>query len=63
MLERNGWRAQQLGLAGIATGVSRDGKLILANVFASEPEVESVPWSGGRGRSLALGASAPGWNR
>ncbi len=63
MLERNGWSARQLGLAGIATGVSRNGKLILANVFASEPEVEAVPWTGGQGRSLALGASAPRWTR
>lgn len=63
MLDRTGWSAQQLGLAGIATAVSRNGKLILTNVFGSEPEVEAVPWTGAPGRSLALGASAPGWNR
>ncbi len=63
MLGRDGWNAQQLELAGIATGVSHNGKLILANVFGSEPEVEAVPWTGGQGRSLALGASGPGWNR
>jgi len=63
MFGRGGWSAQQLGLAGVATGVSHNGKLILANVFGSEPEVDAVPWPDGQSRLLALGASAPAWNR
>jgi hypothetical protein len=63
-LSPRGWSSGQLTLAGVADGVSHNGKLILANVFAAQPAVESLPWGGGGvTRLLAGGANDAQWNR
>lgn len=62
-LTRRGWIAGQLSLAGLADGLSGNGKLILATVFATQPAVESVPWANGATRLLASGATDAEWNR
>jgi hypothetical protein len=62
-LGRTGWSVAQLNLAGIADGVSSDGKLILASVFGAQPLIESLSWGSGYARVLATDAAAGGWNR
>jgi len=61
-LARAGWRVALLDLAGVADGVSSDGRLILANVYGAQPLIDSIAWASGHAHVLAVNAQAGSWS-
>jgi hypothetical protein len=62
-LDLAGRHASVRTLTGVfADAVSRNGKLILATVYAAAPRIEALSWSGRTTRTLATAASGAGWN-
>jgi len=62
-LLRRGVLTRQLTLPAVGDGVSRDGKLVLATMFGSPAQIETLRWDGELERTLANGASGADWNQ